>query len=177
MNASTLAACMGSTAARAAPYVDSAAFAMGEYGITSPSRQAAFLAQCGHETGGLQWMQELWGPTEAQKAYEGRADLGNVLTGDGYKYRGRGWIQITGRDNYKKAAGALCLNCVEDPDLIASPAYAPLTAAWWWSSHGLNELADTGRFTDITRRINGGLSGLDDRMARWAKAKDVLGVK
>ncbi len=176
MDAATLAACMGSSVSRAAPFVDAANYAMAEYGIDSPKRKAAFLSQCGHETGGLQWLTELWGPTPAQKGYEGRADLGNTQPGDGERFKGRGWIQITGRTNYEAVAMALCLDCVNRPELVANPDHAPRVAAWWWKTHGLNELADLDDFSRITRIINGGLNGQADRLERWANAKKALGV-
>ncbi len=176
MNIADMATCLGASASRTAPFFDAATYAMGEYGIDTLARQAAFLAQCGYETGSLQWMTELGGPDYFAK-YDGRADLGNTQPGDGYKYRGRGWIQLTGRANYTKAAGALCLDYVDNPDMIASPTYAPLVAAWFWNTYGLNALADAGNFTQITRVINGGMNGLEDRMSRWAIAKKTLGVK
>lgn len=175
MNLSDMASCLGATPQRTGSYFEPAMFAMGEYGIDTPKRQAAFLAQCGHETGGLQWMTELGSPDYFAK-YDGRSDLGNTQPGDGYKFRGRSWIQLTGRANYEKAAGALCLDCVNNPDMISTPTYAPLIAAWFWEDHHLNELADVGNFDSITRIINGGLTNQADRLARWAKAKQVLGV-
>ncbi len=176
MTPDILAACTGSSLAHAALYGDSATYAMSEYGIDSPKRMAAFLAQCGHETGGLQWMHELWGPTEDQLGYEGRKDLGNTQPGDGQRFMGRGWIMVTGRANYTDVGGALCIDCVNRPDLLEAPEFAPLVGAWWWKTRGLNELADAGNFTQITRVINGGTNGLADRLTRWAKAKQTLGV-
>lgn len=148
--------------------------AMAKYEINTPARAAAFLAQVGHESGQLRYMREIWGPTQAQARYEGRADLGNIQPGDGKRFMGRGLIQITGRANYGKAGAALGLPLLEQPELLESPAYAALSAAWWWKDHGLNELADASKFETITRRINGGLNGQDDRKALWEKAKQVL---
>jgi putative chitinase len=146
------------------------------YGIASNRRQAAFLAQIAIESCHLIYVKEIWGPTDAQKGYEGRADLGNNQAGDGERFMGRGLIQITGRTNYQAVENALCLDCVDHPELLEQPANAATTAAWWWSTHGLNALADGDQFTDITRRINGGLTGIDARMAQWAAAKAALGV-
>lgn len=180
MDAATLSTCTGATASRAAQYADYLTAAMDLYAIDSPARQAAFLAQIGHESGGLHWVTELWGPTPDQSRYEPPSakatELGNTQPGDGFLFRGRGFIQITGRANYDAVGDGLCLDCTTNPDLLASDQYAPVSAAWWWSSHGLNALADEGDFLTITRVINGGTNGLPDRMALWAKAKQALGV-
>lgn len=145
-----------------------------EYDITGPVRVAAFLAQVGHESGGFKYTREIWGPTAAQKRYEGRKDLGNTQPGDGSKYRGRGLIQITGRFNYQKASDALGIGLVSVPEQLELKPLAARSAAWWWSAHGCNELADLGDFERLTRRINGGLNGYPDRLARWEKAKAAL---
>jgi putative chitinase len=128
-------------------------------GITNAKRQAAFLAQVGHESGGLHWLVELWGPTATQLRYETRYDLGNVAPGDGYKYRGRGLIQLTGRENYRKGGQALGVDLINNPELLGEPGLACRSAGWYWKSHGCNELADAGDFEAVTRRINGGLNG------------------
>lgn len=145
-----------------------------EFGIDTPQRVAAFLAQVGHESAGFRYTREIWGPTEAQKRYEGRADLGNVKPGDGSKYRGRGLIQITGRHNYEQVSKGLRVDLVNKPELLEAPSLAARSAAWWWASHGCNELADKGDFDALTRRINGGLNGIEDRRRRWEIAKKVL---
>ena len=143
------------------PYIEAA---MAEYEINTPKRQAAFLAQIGHESGGLHWVVEIWGPTEAQRRYEGRKDLGNTEPGDGYKFKGRGLIQTTGRANYAATGIALGVYLLSDPTLLALPELAARSAAWYWQSRGLNELADFGDFRRITLRINGGTNGMDDRL-------------
>jgi len=148
--------------------------AMSRYGIVSTVRVAAFIAQVGHESGQLRWVREIWGPTAQQAAYEGRADLGNTQKGDGSKYRGRGLIQITGRANYAACGEALGLDLISNPELLELPQYAAMSAAWFWSTKGLNTMADQGQFEKITRRINGGLNGLDDRQALYDKALKVL---
>jgi putative chitinase len=148
--------------------------AMHEFQINTPKRQAAFLAQIAHESGGLHWLVELWGPTPAQGRYEMRYDLGNIAPGDGYKYRGRGLIQITGRSNYKRAGDALGADLIAQPELLGEPALACRSAGWFWKTHGCNELADTGLFEKITRVINGGLTGYPERLGLWERAKEVL---
>lgn len=154
--------------------------AMDTYDINTQPRRAAFLAQIGHESGGLHWITELWGPTPAQIGYEGRKDLGNVQIGDGYRYRGRGWIQLTGRDNYRAATSRLrerfpeCPDFEASPDLVATARWAAMTAGDYWHRRRLNTFADSGDFETLTRRVNGALNGYDDRLARWEIAKEVL---
>jgi putative chitinase len=151
---------------------------MQEVNIDTPARQAAFLAQVAHETGGFQWFRELGNQAYFTK-YDGRADLGNTQPGDGARYRGRGFIQITGRTNYTHAGQALGLDLVNQPQLAETPEIGARIAAWFWNSRGLNALADQAddeAFKSITRRINGGLNGLDDRRAYYARAQSVLGV-
>ncbi|WP_455910845.1 glycoside hydrolase family 19 protein [Pseudomonas putida] len=148
--------------------------AMGRYGIVGKLRLAAFIAQVGHESGQLRYVREVWGPTAQQAGYEGRADLGNTVKGDGSKYRGRGLIQITGRANYAACGEAMGLDLIYEPELLELPQHAAMSAAWFWSTKGLNTLADQGEFTKITRRINGGLNGLEDRLQLWERAKKVL---
>jgi len=148
--------------------------AMGRYGIVGSTRVAAFIAQVGHESGQLRYVREIWGPTAQQIAYEGRADLGNTEKGDGSRYRGRGLIQTTGRANYETCGEALGLDLISHPEQLELPQHAAMSAAWFWSTKGLNTLADRGEFVKITRRINGGLNGLEDRLQLWDKAKKVL---
>ena len=148
--------------------------AMNRYGIVGTARAAAFIAQVGHESGQLRWVREIWGPTPQQASYEGRADLGNTVPGDGSKYRGRGLIQVTGRANYAACGEALGLDLLNQPTLLEQPQNAAMSAAWFWSTRGLNTLADQGEFVKITRRINGGINGLEDRLQLWERAKKVL---
>jgi putative chitinase len=148
--------------------------AMQRFQIVGVRRVAAFIAQIGHESGQLVYVREIWGPTTAQAKYEGRADLGNTVAGDGFKYRGRGLIQITGRANYAACGEALGVDLVKQPELLEQAQYACLSAAWFWATKGLNTLADAGDFDRITRRINGGLNGQADRLNLWAKASAVL---
>ena len=152
--------------------------AMDTYDITAPLRVAAFLAQLAHESGELQFMEELWGPTAAQDRYEPPSDLarrlGNTQPGDGRRFKGRGPIQITGRANYKTFGDLMELDLVGDPDSAAAPDVAFAIAGLFWERKGLNELADAGNFTEITRRINGGQNGAADRERFYAVAKQVL---
>lgn len=148
--------------------------AMVEFAIVSPARAAMFLAQVGHESGGFAYTRELWGPTPAQYRYEGRADLGNTQPGDGRRFLGRGLIQITGRANYAAVSKGLGVNFVDDPILLEHDVNAARSAAWWWANNGCNEIADSGDFVRLTRRINGGTNGLADRQARYDLARKFL---
>ncbi|VVM54575.1 hypothetical protein PS684_00100 [Pseudomonas fluorescens] len=148
--------------------------AMQQYQIVGLKRAAAFIAQIGHESGQLRYIREIWGPTAAQRRYEGREDLGNTVPGDGRKYCGRGLIQITGRANYGRCGEALGLDLIAHPELLELPQHAAMSAAWFWKQNGLNDLADRDQFNTITRRINGGLNGLADRLELWDKAREVL---
>jgi predicted chitinase len=157
----------GSKAAEVAPHLNRA---MAEAGIDSPARKAAFLAQVAHESGGFKYNEEL----ASGRAYEGRRDLGNTQPGDGARFKGRGYIQLTGRANYAAAGKALGLDLVNQPELAARPENAARVAAWYWNSRGLNALADRGDFDGITRRINGGFNGKADRDQYHARAQRVL---
>ncbi len=143
---------------------------MMEFDINTKARQAAFIAQIGHESGQLRYVREL----ASGSAYEGRKDIGNTMPGDGVKYKGRGLIQITGKANYVALMMALGIDCLEHPEVLEEPVNASRSAAWFWKDRGLNELADQGNFLAITKRINGGTNGLEDRQALWAKAKEIL---
>ena len=151
------------------------------YEINTTLRASAFLAQIAHESGELRFMEELWGPTPAQKLYEPPSkkatELGNTQPGDGKRYKGRGAIQITGRANYKKYGDLLGFDLEGNPDLAATPQFAFSTAALFWKNRGLNELADVQDFTSITRRINGGTTGLNERQRYYETAMNALGVE
>ena len=174
-----------------------AAFARFE--INTPERQAAFIGQCAHESANFKTLQEnlnysakglnaTWPsrfPSEAEaqpyhrqpekianKVYSGR--MGNLEEGDGWKYRGRGLIQLTGKDNYRLASDALAVDFIADPDLVLTKEYAALTAAWYWNKRGLNKEADAKDFTGMTKKINGGVIGLADRVAHINTALGVL---
>jgi putative chitinase len=171
-----------------------------KYDISTPQRQAAFIGQCAHESGNFKTLQEnlnysaeglmkTWPsrfPTKeiadqyarqpakiAGKVYNGR--LGNTSEEEAAKYLGRGLIQLTGKENYVNCGTALGVDFVSEPTLLAEPNYAALSAGWFWNKKGLNALADANDYETMTKRINGGLIGLDDRKAKIAKALFVLG--
>lgn len=154
-----------------------------EFGIDTPEREAAFLAQLAHESAQLKHMEELWGPTPAQKKYEPASPvaerLGNTQAGDGFRFKGRGPIQLTGRSNYGRFGAALGLDLVGDPARAATPEVGFRIAGLFWQRNGLNALADLATadaFRRITRRINGGENGLADRERFYAVARTVMGV-
>ncbi|VVO32643.1 hypothetical protein PS689_05128 [Pseudomonas fluorescens] len=152
--------------------------AMGKYQIITRERIAAFLAQIGHESGQLRYVRELGGSEYLSKYDTGKLAerLGNTpeADGDGQFYRGRGLIQVTGRANYAECGEALGLDLIHHPELLEQPEHASMSAAWYWSSRGLNSLADKGDFLLITKRINGGTNGLADRQALYDRALKVL---
>ena len=171
-----------------------------KYEINTPQRQAAFIGQCAHESGNFKTVQEnlnysadglmkTW-PSRfatieiasqyarqpakiAGKVYNGR--LGNTSEEEAAKYLGRGLIQLTGRENYANCGLAIGVDLLADPTVLLEPRYAALSAGWFWNKKGLNSLADSGDIETMTKRINGGLIGLDDRKAKIAKALSVLG--
>jgi len=158
---------------RIATFIQPINDAMDRFSITTPRRQAAFLAQCAHESTELLYMREL----ASGQAYESRADLGNTQPGDGRLFRGGGLIEITGRYNYTHCGIAIGVDLQNHPELIEQPENACLASAWWWSTHGLNALADENAFWTISRRINGGDNGMDSRCAYWAAALRALGAQ
>lgn len=149
--------------------------AMAEFEINSRQREQYFIAQVAHESSEFQHVRELWGPTPAQAGYEGRADLGNTQSGDGFRYRGRGLLQITGRANNDACGHALGLPLIEHPELLELPLNACRSAAWFWAIYKkLNPIADAGDFLKVTHRINGGENGLADRQMYLERARRVL---
>lgn len=153
--------------------------AMEEFQITASLRRAAsFIAQIAHESGELRWMEEIWGPTDAQKRYEPITDLskrlGNTEPGDGLRFKGRGPIQLTGRSNYRIFGDKLGIDLVGDPAQAARPDVGFRIAGLFWASNGLNAKADANDFVGITKRINGGTNGLADRQRFYDLALRVL---
>ena len=142
-----------------------------EYEINTPLRQAHFWAQAAHETGGLRLLHEVWGPTDAQKRYEGRKDLGNTEPGDGYLFRGRGIFQLTGRANYVAMGNKIGIDLVADPEKAADPEISLRIACEYWKSRKINVCADADDVVAVTKKINGGTNGLQDRKANLAHAK------
>ena len=180
MNQTQLAAATGSRLSLAAIYCKPMNDAMAEFGIDTPVRQAAFLAQVGHESGNLRFTTELWGPTPQQRKYEPPSDLarklGNTQPGDGPRYRGHGLIQITGRENHRRCGIALGVDAEGEPKRLAEAVNACRSAAWFWRDKKLNALADSASFLTLTKRINGGTNGLEARQELWAAAKTALNV-
>lgn len=163
---------MPAGAKRLPNFVDAINATLAEFSINTPARAAAFLAQLGHESGQFRYMAEL----ASGEAYEGRVDLGNTEPGDGKKFKGHGPIQITGRANHKACSLALYGDerLLDTPELLEQPEDGCRAAGWFWKTRGLNMLADEGDFDRITKRINGGQNGREDRRALWAVAKRVL---
>lgn len=143
---------------------------MGLYGFDTLRRLRYFLAQVGHESGGLRYTKEI----ASGKAYEGRKDLGNVIKGDGERYKGRGYLQITGRKNYTALQKDTGIPCVEHPEILEQPKYAILSALWYWRKNNLHIYADKDAFTALSKRINGGTNGLGDRLAWLKKANSYI---
>lgn len=193
---------MPAAGARAAAFLAPLNAAMAEFAIDTPGRQAAFLAQVAHESGQLAFLVEnlnysarrlaqvfprrfKFGEAAryarqpariASRIYADRMGNGNEASGDGWKYRGRGLIQVTGRDNYHRASLALYRDdrLLDTPGLLEQPGPAARSAAWFWQSNGLNAIADRGDIALITRRVNGGVNGLADRVAYYTRAQEVL---
>lgn len=195
-----LATSVGCPFARAQQWVDVLNAAMSRFDIITPARQAAFLAQIGHESAGLTCTAENLNYSAAAlqrvfhkyfsddelERYAGRPEMignrvyanrfgnGNEASGDGFKYRGRGLIQITFKNNYRECGNALGIDLVAVPALLMQSQYAALSAAWYWKSHGCNQLADAGDFKGTTLAINGGYNGQDERLALFERASTAL---
>jgi len=177
-----------------------------EYKIDTPKRIAAFIAQCSHESGGFMVLQEnlnyrpqtlrkifpKYFPTDelanqycsrpnkqeaiANLVYGNRMGNGDEASGDGYRYRGRGLIQLTGRDNYAFFAGSLGISVEEAAEYMATFEGAAQSACWFWETNNLNQWADKGDILTLTKRINGGTIGLEDRIKHYEHALHVLGA-
>ena len=149
-------------------------------GLHLPHRLASYLAQLAHESARFRYDRELWGPTPAQRRYEGRRDLGNVHPGDGSRFRGRGPIQITGRANYVefttwcRARFPSAPDFVLHPETICTDPWEGVGPIWFWDTRKINRFADRGQQKWITKTINGGHNGLDDRLALYARSGLVL---
>ena len=165
---------LGAPATTAAGLAAGIAALEGAIIIGTPLRLAHFLAQAGHESAGFARMFEIWGPTAAQRRYEGRADLGNVQQGDGFRYRGRGILQITGRENYRRFGKLIGVDIESQPDRAAEPGVAMALACAYWTSRRINTPADRDDVEAVTRLINGGTNGIGDRKDRLARAKAIL---
>lgn len=168
-----LIACMpGCSQSRATQFLDAINETLAKYDITTPLRAAHFLAQVGHESGSLRYSEEI----ASGSAYEGRKDLGNTQAGDGVKFKGRGLIQITGRANYTSYGNYVQQDFLTNSTTLAQSPWAADSAGWFWNSRKLNDLADQDNITAITKKINGGTNGLQDRTTRYQTCKNVIGV-
>lgn len=192
MTPEVLAVCTGARIDRARTYAVPLTDAMQEYHIDTPVRQAAFLPNVGHESGGLHWAEEVWGPTASQLRYEGRLDLGNTQPGDGQRFKGHGLLETTGRKNHAAARDRLRARFpdlgVPDfeayPEALALPQWAALSAADYWDMRKLNDWADRGDFDGVCDLINlgrktitiGDANGYAERFKLWGFAKTALGV-
>jgi putative chitinase len=176
INKETLKKSTGASDANAGKFLSYINSSMRKYSINTPERILAFLSQIGHESDHLKTTIEY----ASGEAYEGRSDLGNTQAGDGKKFVGRGIIQVTGRSNYQQVSKALGRDFINNPELLEQPKYAVEASAWWWKNHGLNEVADTmdikkpltdpinqSAFERITKIINGGKTGLQQREDNW----------
>jgi len=181
-------------------WVDALNTTFQKFDISSPLRQACFIGQCCHESGNFRVLEEnlnykpatlmrIWpsrfktmedcmacaGPRGlANKVYANRMGNRDEKSGDGYRFRGRGCIQLTGHANYYHAGQACGVDFVMEPDLVATPMYAAMTAGWFWDTHKLNRFADTRDYIGMTKKINGGTIGLNDRIKHINHALEVL---
>ena len=182
-------------------WVDALNSTFQRFDISTPLRQAAFIGQCGHECGQFKVLEEnlnyraetlmkLWSkrfPTLeianqyarnpkkiANMVYSNRMGNRDEASGDGYRFRGRGCIQLTGSANYFHAGQACSVDFIMEPDLVATPMYAALTAGWFWDTHKLNRFADSMDYLTMTKKINGGTIGLQDRIKHINHALEVL---
>ena len=158
---------LGANPARATELALAANVHLETYSIKTQLRFCHFLAQLAHESGNFRYMEEI----ASGAAYEGRKDLGNVNKGDGVRYKGRGPIQLTGRANYRKYGQELGIDFENNPTIVALPSVGMLVACKYWSENNLNVFADYDDVTTITRRINGGLNGFEDRKNKLSMIK------
>jgi len=162
---------MGASGAMAAELGLAAAVHVPAYGIFETGlRLAHFMTQTAHESDSFRTMEEY----ASGAAYEGRADIGNVQAGDGVRYKGRGPLQLTGRANYRAFGRALGIDFESHPEIVALPSIGLLVACKYWADKGLNAWADADDIVNATRRINGGLNGLDDRKRQLVVAKGLI---
>lgn len=161
------------TASRLDLYFEALSAGMTKYGITSGLQAAHFIAQLGHESMSFLYCEEI----ASGAAYEGRSDLGNNQPGDGRRYKGRGLIQLTGRANYTAYSKYTGIDYVTMPECLSDdPVVAVDVSCWFWKDRGVDRLAEQDDVKAVTRRINGGYNGLDDRMHNLRRAKAVLGL-
>ena len=202
MTADQLIACLGCTQANAEKWAQYLTTAMDCWEINTDQRRAMFVAQLGHESALLACVEEnlnygpiglletfgkYFTPEEAQvyahnperianRAYGNRMGNGDEASGDGWRFKGRGLLQLTGRDSYQRAGDALNLGLIVHPELLLSPLPASMSAGWEWQEKGCNQIADLNDFQKVTKSINGGYNGLAQRLALWDRCKIALGV-
>jgi putative chitinase len=202
LTAQIVAASCGSTVLRAAQWTAPLQSACDRYHIDTPLRVAAFLAQVGVEsarltavvenlnysaTGLLTTFPKYFNSIQAaqyehqpqriaNRVYANRYGNGDEASGDGWRFKGRGCLQVTFRDNYASCGKAIALPLDSHPELLEQPCNAALAAGWFWDSRDLNKLADAGRFEGITRSINGGLGSYSERLALYGSAKNALAI-
>lgn len=157
---------------RADLYAEPLTLTMAEFQIITPRQQAAWLANLAHESGSLRYVEEI----ASGAAYEGRQDLGNTEPGDGKRFKGRGFGQVTGRANYLACGIALGMDLIANPELLEQPVPAARSAGWFWKMKNLAPLADEDKFGSICRLWNGGWNGLDDRIQHWLRIRRCLGL-
>lgn len=158
---------LGANPARATELALAANVHLETYSIKTQLRFCHFLAQLAHESGNFRYMEEI----ASGAAYEGRKDLGNTQTGDGKLFKGRGPIQLTGRANYRRYGQQIGIDFENNPEIVAIPSVGLLVACKFWSDNDLNVVADRDDVTTITRRINGGLNGFEDRKNKLSMIK------
>ena len=174
--------CPQTASSRLALFVDPLNATFEEFGILDVDEQQRFIAQVAHESSGFVYTREIWGPTPAQAKYDQRADLGNTRpvaiaiaaqhgSTPGLWWRGHGLIQTTGFDNHKAAGEALGLDLLHHPELLEQPLNAARSAGHFWQANDLGSITD---FQKLTRRINGGLNGLADRLAYLERAQQAV---
>ena len=146
---------------------------LAKYGITTPLRLAHFFSQIAHESGGFKYLKELGNKSYFDK-YEGRKDLGNTQKGDGYKFKGRGYIQVTGRANYSEISKDLKIDFINNPELLEQEVNAMVSALWFWNKRKLNQFADLDDIKTITKKINGGYNGLKERQEYLTQYKKIF---
>jgi putative chitinase len=146
---------------------------LAKYGITTPLRLSHFFSQIAHESGGFKYLAELGGKSYFDK-YEGRKDLGNTQKGDGYKFKGRGYIQVTGRANYSEISKDLKIDFINNPELLEQEVNAMVSALWFWNKRKLNQFADLDDIKTITKKINGGYNGLKERQEYLTQYKKIF---
>lgn len=143
------------------------------YGLTDPLDIQHFIAQCAHESDGFQTFEEY----ASGKAYEGRKDLGNTHKGDGVKFKGRGAIQLTGRANYTAFAAAAGVDYITHPEWVAGPINGARAALWYWKKNGLSALAEKDDLMAVTKKVNGGTNGLENRKLYLERAKKYIVIQ